>query len=344
MSGIYVHGVGAVSPAGWGADQLRAALEKNVPLPHQNIARPGREKPLHELIVPPPPSRPEYFTHARLRRATALAQHSVGAALEAIGDDAARIQSGALRLGIVTGVLCGSVNYSRRFFEEVLREPATASPLIFPETVFNSPASHLGAFLKSNDVNYTIVGDDGIFLQGVALAAQWLLEKRVDVCVVVGMEENEWVTAEAIELFHRNIIHSAGAGALYLKTETAGAMAELAAITDAYSYTCKQDRTEAAKKMRAELPMTSRDELLCDGTNGIPRLDSAENFVWKDWPGDRISPKKILGEAFVASAAWQCVVACGAVARGNHSAANVSIVGPNQQAIGARFVKAPSPS
>jgi len=45
----------------------------------------------------------------------------------------------------------------------------------------------------------------------------------------------------------------------------------------------------------------------------------------------------------MAAAAWQCVAACDAVANGRFAAADVSLVGSNQQAIGARFVR-PSPS
>jgi hypothetical protein len=39
----------------------------------------------------------------------------------------------------------------------------------------------------------------------------------------------------------------------------------------------------------------------------------------------------------MAAAAWQCVLACDAVADGRFAAANVSLVGSNQQALGARF-------
>ncbi len=360
MSAIFIHGVGAVSPAGWTVADLRAALEQHAPLvgtarcavraassgatsrtslPIQNVARPGRDKPLRELIVPPPAPRPAFFAHPRLRRATAIAQYSVAAALEAIGGDLTQIQSGSLRLGIIVCNLSGCVNYSRRFYEEVLREPATASPLIFPETVFNSPASHLGAFLASNTINYTLIGDNGTFLQGLALAAQWLTANKTDACVVVGMEESDWIIAEAMRLFQPDGVHSAGAGALYLKRESAGALAELSAITDSYSFTYQQGRADAAKKMRSELPPAGQDELLCDSTAGISRLDAAENLAWQDWPGARLSPKTILGEAFAASAAWQCVAACDALARGTFPAAQVSVVGVNQQAIAARFTK-----
>ena len=71
--------------------------------------------------------------------------------------------------------MSGSVNYSRRFYDETLKDPATASPLVFPETVFNAPASHLAALLGTTAINYTLVGDPGTFLQGIALAADWLL-------------------------------------------------------------------------------------------------------------------------------------------------------------------------
>jgi hypothetical protein len=41
----------------------------------------------------------------------------------------------------------------------------------------------------------------------------------------------------------------------------------------------------------------------------------------------------------MAAPAWQCVAACDAVARQQYRAANVSVVGSNQMAIGARFVR-----
>jgi hypothetical protein len=315
VSRIFVHGLGAVSPAGWGVATLRDALKKNLPVPTQSLARPGWENTLQVRSVPPPISSPAFFAHPRLRRANLIAQFTVAAALEALGDDVAKIQAGELRLGIVVCVMAGSVNYSRRFFEEVLREPATASPLIFPETVFNAPASHLAAFLGSNTTSYTLVGDDGTFLQGLALAAQWLEDGKMDACVVVGAEETDWIVADALKLFQRDAIHGAGAGAVFLKKTPGGALAELSAVTDSFPFSRTQSRDEAARKMRTQLPESAPDELFCDG-----------------------EIKKILGEAFVASAAWECVAACKTIRQNNFSAANVGIVGANQQAIGARFL------
>jgi hypothetical protein len=99
-----------------------------------------------------------------------------------------------------------------------------------------------------------------------------------------------------------------------------------------------QTRHCAAQKMRAELGELSGNALLCDSTQAMPRLDSAELDAGKDWSGDRISPKTILGESLMAAAAWQCVLAIDAVRQKICDAANVSVVGCNQQAIGAQFL------
>ena len=276
-----------------------------------------------------------------MRRASPISQYLVAAALEAVGSDAALVAEGKLRLGVVLCVMSGCVNYSRRFYDETLRDPATASPVVFPETVFNAPASHIAAMIGTPDLNYTLVGDPGTFLQGLALAANWLLEDRVDACLVAGGEECDWLTSTAFHLFSRSLILSDGAGALYLKKDsTDGALAELHSITDSQPFTSVASRHEAAQKVRAELPSCCTRQLLVDGLQNLPRFDAAETDTWRDWPGHRISPKTVLGEGLMAAAAWQCVIAIDSLKRGAHAAANVSVVGSNQQAIGAHFLKA----
>jgi 3-oxoacyl-(acyl-carrier-protein) synthase len=234
--------------------------------------------------------------------------------------------------------MAGCVNFSRRFYDETLKDPATASPLIFPETVFNAPASHLGALLGSNGINYTLVGDPGTFLQGLALAADWLLSGRVDGCLLIGAEELDWLVAGAFHLFDPKGTISEGAGALYLRRDfAAGGSVELQAITQSYPFTNKRARAEAALRARAELGNAPADSLLCDGIQGLARLDCDESEAWSDWTGARQSPKTLFGEGFMAAAAWQCVTAVDALGCDSYASANVSIVGCNQQAIAARF-------
>jgi hypothetical protein len=242
-----------------------------------------------------------------LRRSSPISQYAVASALEALGDDAAQVNAGTLRLGIVLCVMSGCVNYSRRFYDEVLREPATASPLVFPETVFNAPSSHLASLLGTTAINYTLVGDPGTFLQGIALAAEWLSHEMVDGCLVVGSEEMDWLTADAFRMFSRRLVLSDGAGALYLRRELGSV--ELSAVTDAHLFVDRADRIRAARKTTAQLLSAAPAGLLCDGRQDIPRLDRAEAEAWSEWCGARISFKRILGEGLMAVVAWQCVVA-----------------------------------
>ena len=329
MSRIFVHGAGAVSPAGWGVPALVGALKAAAPLPVQSLPRPGWEKPLPVRTVPPPPARPPFLAHPRLRRSGAMAHHTVASALEALDGDAARVQSGELRLGVIVCMMAGGVTYSRRFYEEVLREPGTASPLVFPETVFNAPASHLSAYLNSPSVNYTLVGDSGTFLQGLALAADWLRAGQVDASLVTGAEETDWIVADAVRLFRRDIIYGGGAGTLYLKRDHGPV--ELSAITDSFSFTQNQKRGDAVRRMREQLPDGAADDLICDSGGEGDNLPGPRG-------AHRLMPEKVLGEAFVASAAWQCVAVCDLLRQGEFAGANVGVVGANQQAIGARFI------
>jgi len=231
------------------------------------------------------------------------------------------------------------VQYSSRFFEETLRDAITASPLIFPETVFAAPASHVAALLERVTLTSTLVGDPACFLQGLALAVDWLQGQPIDACLVVGAEENHWLRGDALWHFQHSSVMSSGSGALCLALNPAWSLGvELNAITDAHTFSANLTRTRAALAMRAQLPPGKPDELLCDSQDDSPRIDAPERAAWHDWPGRRLSLKPILGEGLMAAAAWQCVAACDEVARSAAPAASVSVVGCNQQAIGARFV------
>lgn len=337
---IYLGGYGTVSPAGWGIDSFRDALAKGQPIVPTEISRPGWTKPLWVLTVPAPSTRPAFLGHARVRRASQITHYAVGAALEAVGEELQKPAQDLTRIGLVFTVMSGCVNYSRRFYEETLADPLTASPLIFPETVFNAPASHLAALLGISGINYTLVGDPGCYLVALALAAQWITFGLADAVIVVGAEETDWLTSDASFRFRRNGILSAGAGAIYFtRSPSTKVPVELSCVTGSHSFVATSSRAQAAFAMRAELPPSRASELLCDGSQTMGRSDRAERMAWSDWGGGRLSPKTVLGEGLTAGAAWQCVAAVDALTRGLWSAANVSVVGCNQQAIGARFEK-----
>jgi len=343
MSRVFVAGLGAVSPAGWNVAAMRDALDKGEPLPVQATTRPGWEKPLPARLVPNPPARPEFLAHPRLRRTSPITHYAAAAALEAVAGLRANPAAKNFQMGVVACLQSGCVQYSCRFYDETLKNPATASPLVFPETVYAAPASHVAALLGNVVLASSLVGDPASFLQGVSLAIQWLDENRVDACLVIGAEETNWIMADALWHLDRRAIVTAGAGALCLCLDPKlSSGVELTAITDAHTYSARLDRTQAAAAMCGQLGENSPKELLCDGIGNSPRTDAAERGAWSHWTGPRVSPKRILGEGLMAAAAWQCVAACDAVANGRFAAANVSLVGSNQQAIGARFVRADS--
>jgi 3-oxoacyl-(acyl-carrier-protein) synthase len=315
---------------------FRDALAKGVLLPAEELPRPGVERRLCVMRVPPPNPRPAFLTHARLRRTSPIAQFAVASALEALGQ---REPGSTSKVGIIVCVLSGCVNYSRRFYDETLKDPGTASPLVFPETVFNAPASHISAFLGSTAVNYTLVGDAGTFLQGLATGANWLLEGKVSECLVVGTEEIDWLTAEALHLFDRTKVLSEGAGAILLRNGDDDTGVALDAITDEFLYS-SGGRMTALTGMKEQLAGLSADDaVLFDSTSGSRGVSETEARLWADWPGPASSPKKILGEGLMASAAWQVIAAVDALAKGRARQALVSIAGLHQHAIGASLSK-----
>jgi 3-oxoacyl-(acyl-carrier-protein) synthase len=355
---ILVRGVGAVSSAGWGTEALVDAVQRRSPIQLTALERPGWSRPLRVRSVPSPAARPSLLAHPRLRRTSPISHYAVSAALEALGDHLAAVQRGEWRLGVVLCAMSGCVTYSRRFFDEALRDPATASPLLFPETVFNAPSSHLAAVLGTTAMNYTLVGDPATYLTGLLLAAEWLEADLVDGCVVVGAEEVDWLTVDAFRLFTRRIVVSEGAGALYLVRESPSASAsteppaglsgaaprpeqrvQLARLTDSHAFRGRAGRTAAARAVAAQLTAQTNTGLLCDGVQGVPGLDGAELEAWRDWPGDRVSIKTVLGEGLMAAAAWQCVMAVETLRRGGYQEALVNVTGCNAQAAGAAFAQ-----
>jgi hypothetical protein len=325
MSRIFLHGVGAVSPAGWGAEALVQAVNRGEPLPLQPLVRPGQEHPLAVGRVPAPQPRPAFLAHPRLRRTSPISHFAVGAALEALGSDHEAVAAGQLRLGIIFCAFTGCVGYSRRFYDEVLRDPATASPLIFPETVFNAPASHLAAFFGTTAVNYTVVGDQGEFVKSLALAAEWLNAGTVDGCLVVGAEEADWLSAEALEMLEPKLPAAEGAGAVYLRREPAAV--ELVAVTEPQLYVGPNGRAGARERTRRQWTALADPAGLLVHDGAFHARDAANTACMRS----------VLGEGLGAGGAWQVAFAAARLATAEATTAVVETAGINEQSIAAVF-------
>ena len=322
---IAITGAGAVSPAGWGVEPLLAAIRAGMPLPSEAFGKPDTDPPrCLRRPVPKPSIKLPFLRNPRLRRTSPVGRYLAAAAVEALGGER-RNEIG--RLAVVVSSYTGSVNYSRRFYGEVLDDPATASPIVFPETVFNAPASHLSALLESDEVNYTLVGDESQHIAALELAARWLIDDEVDAVLVAAAEESDWLTAEALALFDSHPVVGEGAAALLLERSNS-APVEIERITDCHTITAQRPRSAALQLMRGQLG-DIEGATLFEGIN--------EGDLWADSTCEKFKPREVLGEGFGVSAAWSSVAAYAAIKAGHCRRAVISGTGMNQACAGVIF-------
>lgn len=299
--GLHITGVGAVSPAGWSAQDLQRVVKERMALPVTNCVRPKGERPWDCRVRTVPPTPPEkQVRHPRFRRVSPISRYAAAACLEALKD--AGFDTPPPRLGILFVMMNGCVNYTGRFYQEVLDHPAQASPLIFPETVFNAPASHIAALLGVDGAVSTILGNANAIMEALEMAEVWLRCGACDHCLVVGAEECDWLSAEALSYYHQDHVASEGAGALLVSLEGRGPRME--SILGPLAYHTWRERGE-------KLPqLATAASILIDDCTGIAKHDACERAAWSSLTFDAVhSPKKFLGESMGASAALQLVLA-----------------------------------
>jgi len=284
------------------------------------------------LRVPPAPS--TLPKSPRLRRVSPVSKFAVAAAVEALGPERMeKVASGQLRLGIVCPLMNGCVNYSNRFFGEVLADPAVASPILFPETVFNAPSSHLSALFNSTAPNDTLLGDTAEIYTALEIATEWLLRGDCDGVLVVAPEEIDWLSSEALRLYDGAALPAEAAAALYLEKDGVGP--QLLAIPDPVPLAPGCDRAAALRSLLEACGAGDDGQtLLADSRCGVAGLDRAEDESFRTWQGPRLSVRETLGESFTASSGLQLVAAVQKLIRGDASRALVSTLGGNEQAAG----------
>jgi 3-oxoacyl-(acyl-carrier-protein) synthase len=253
--------------------------------------------------------------HPRLRRASAISRFAAAAGLAALKGTA----FDPARTALVFAISNGGVIYTRRFYAEIVSSGAqSASPLLFPETVFNAPASHLAAILGSTGASYTVVGDGAVGILALKLAEDVLASTKVDACLVVGAEEIDPLVCEAYRQWRLlrdpkrpqsncGMILSEGAGAVLL-TKSSGDMVVDRIDPGANFFR----RRQAAKKLRQVITRLGNGISFCIGSGNGTFIDEAERFALaRKVP--LYSPKNALGESVGASVMWQLIAAAQAL-------------------------------
>jgi 3-oxoacyl-(acyl-carrier-protein) synthase len=321
-------GMGWVTPLGSDLDEVWRRLMAGHVAEVKPLANPESNR-VHAHIPVPPKLVEHLGRQPRLRRASPISYYAVGASLAALAHAGLTpAAANERRLAIIFAVSSGSVLYTRKFYEQIYKTGAnTASPLLFPETVYNAPASHLAAQLGLNGITYTLVGDSSIGLAALKLAEQLLAMDAADLCLVAGAEELDWVLCEGYRdwrfatdqstttLYGRPargaILAEAGAAVLL---GTSGPGPRLAAIHDGAAFAGRREARTALRSITAELAARFRPDCVIGSANGSAFDDIEADALTEHAPDAPLTcPKAALGEALGASALIQVIVAAQAL-------------------------------
>ena len=301
---LAVLGQGAVTPAGLGVKALLHGEPKPVPI--ASIRRPEKTWPVLR-VDQKDPALARWLREPRLRRASPITFFLVEAAEQAL---AGVPREDRAATGLIVAFSAGCLAYSRRFYEGIVKQgQKTASPALFPETVFNSPVSHVATVLGLNGAAYSLVGDESAWGAALQTAATWLKLGRVRQALVLGVEEFDPLVLEAYACsrwLRGGFLTSEGAAGILVRMATSEDSHVIAEARDGLIYRTRKEASAAAEKLLSEIdnpifPTTQHNW-----------LGPLENKTFGQRPRV-INSSPYLGEAITASAAWNTIRAWNAL-------------------------------
>jgi 3-oxoacyl-(acyl-carrier-protein) synthase len=322
---LAIAGMGWVTPLGRGVDSVWEQLLHGDEASATAISEEFGNRPYHVFRVPE--SALTGLAHPRLRRASLISRFAAAAGLDALRAAGVKLDpQNAERTALIFAIANGGVIYTKRFYRDVVDAGAQcASPLLFPETVFNAPASHLAAILGVTGATYTLVGDGTVGLAAIKMAEDLMANEQLDHCLVVGTEEVDWLSCDAyrrwrllrlappIEPFNeqqRGMILSEGAGAIVLARD--GPFTIECAHPGGY-FTKRAEAEEILKRILRDLSRSEVD-LVIASANGT-FVDEAECGALKAVIPNVLvyTGKPALGESVGAAGLWQIILAAQAL-------------------------------
>src|SRR5256886_3385799 len=314
---LAIAGMGWVTPLGNGVDAVWERLLRGDEASATPISEQFGDRSYSVFRVPE--SAVTGLAHPRLRRASVISRFAAIAGLEALQAAEVKVDSqNAGRIALIFAISNGGVIYTKRFYRDVVEAGAqSASPLLFPETVFNAPASHLAAILGVTGATYTLLGDGAVGLLTIKMAEDLMANEALKYCLVVGTEEVDWLLCDAyrrwrllraappIEPFSkqkRGMILSEGAGAILLARE--GEFAIECTHSGGY-FTKRAEAVEILKRILRDLSLREID-LVVSSANGT-FVDEAECRALKAVIPNALvyTGKPALGESVGAAGLWQ---------------------------------------
>jgi 3-oxoacyl-(acyl-carrier-protein) synthase len=371
---LAVSGMGWITPLGGGVDAVWEHLRRGEEARAEKVTEQIGKQSYSAFRVPES-ALTSLTPHPRLRRASVISRFAAAAGFEALKNAAVKVgPETAERIALIFAISNGGVIYTKRFYRAIVESGAqSASPLLFPETVFNAPASHLAAILGVTGAVYTLVGDAAVGLLAIKMAEDVMAHAAFDYCLVVGAEEVDWLLCDAyrrwrllrfeppVEPFGqpaRGMILSEGAGAVLLAREGSPT---IECINPGRHYRKRAEAEEILKRILRDLNKTEID-FVVSSANGTFVDEAERKALAQVIPGALVyTPKPALGESVGAAGLWQVIIAMLALQRGelppllhieptnrlristvrlsiaNAKAAIVLSCGVNQQAAGLRL-------
>ena len=317
-------GVGATTPAGPSAAETWRLLMAGHSAPRLPVPKALTGRQYLYCAVP------EKFVRnvgrqPRLRRSGLLSLFAAAAAFDALADAGVEVTPASeARFALVCSVSSGAVQYTRRFYHDVVTEGASAaSPLLFPETVFNASASHLAAVLGIDGKTYTLVGDSAVGASAIQLGDEMLaLDPGVEYVLVVGTEEVDWLLPDAFAAWrmaskdgrcevygaHTGMVFGEGAGAVLLAREGRGPVVRRA--HPGQSFFSRQDcRRISPEVFRQVLGPDQPDAIIASANGTGVDCVERESFARLGLKAPVYCHKPALGDALGAGAVLQTVFA-----------------------------------
>ncbi len=321
MRGMNILSCGLVCPGGTGVESLDRPWPTS-PVP--NAA--GTREILSAQTRIPETVLQKWQLKPRLRRASPISLLLIEAVSQALEGQSPEDLS---QTGVVACFFLGCLNHSVRFYKEITKDGRRfASPVLFPETVFNSPISHVVSTLGIGGPVYSQIGDKSGWVAGLRTAECWLRTGSAKQVVVVGAEEFDPHALSAFEAVgwtrSPRFIPGSGAGAVLLGAASDSAGVAVRKVTEGHGFASKAQALAAARNGLDELG------------SSCPVLETATGWA------TAVEQKALAGratyqnpnpgvECFAASAAWDTIRAANLIQTGAAAEIVVPIWGLTQQ-------------
>lgn len=183
----YIHGIGALSACGFGAEALRTALKRTDYAPPLTVDESGRPGFYVDLS-----SAPDKSLLKKIRRADAFSKMSVLAAADAMrsaGQAGQPASISSATTGIILSTGLGPHTTTFKFLDDALDfgDPGV-SPTKFSNSVHNAAASYIAETLALRGPTLTVTQFHHSFHQAMLLATLWLAQGTCDQVLVGGVD------------------------------------------------------------------------------------------------------------------------------------------------------------